>query len=230
MKYCLFILWVCTAGGVHAQGSSQALRFNGTNNYVRMSANNMGITHTVCIEAWVRTNQPNYRWICGKYNASADRGYHLYMSTNGVFGLAGRDGSGSYKSVGTPVGVNYADNQWHHVAGIWANNQMFIYVDGVLAASGSTGYTSTNLANSANLEIGRYWFDSQYWMNEIDEVRIWSRALTPEEIRRNMCQRLTGTETGLVAYYRMDEAAGNTCSPSGDVCDVSGNGNHGTLH
>jgi len=42
-----------------------------------------------------------------------------------------------------------------------------------------------------------------------------------------MTERLTGTEPGLVAYYRLDEGADNTCPGGQDVCDASGNGNHG---
>ncbi|MCE3007407.1 MAG: LamG domain-containing protein [Bacteroidetes bacterium] len=62
---------------------------------------------------------------------------------------------------------------------------------------------------------------------QMDEIRVWNRALTAAEIRHKMTERLTGTEPGLVAYYRMDEGADNTCPGGQDVCDASGNGNHG---
>ncbi len=43
-----------------------------------------------------------------------------------------------------------------------------------------------------------------------------------------MCRQLTGTETGLVGYWPMNEGEDNTCAGGEDVCDQSGNGNHGT--
>ena len=40
-----------------------------------------------------------------------------------------------------------------------------------------------------------------WWPGSIDEVRIWNRALSQEEILANMNCHLTGHEPGLVAYY-----------------------------
>jgi hypothetical protein len=57
----------------------------------------------------------------------------------------------------------------------------------------------------------------------MDEVHLWNRARTTEEISQDRNVRLAGTETGLVAYYRMDEGAGRT------LRDASTNANHGLL-
>ncbi len=55
----------------------------------------------------------------------------------------------------------------------------------------------------------------------IDEVTIWNRALSAAEIRDMMCRKLTGTESGLVAYWRFDERSG--CR----VYDLTSNDNDG---
>ncbi len=44
----------------------------------------------------------------------------------------------------------------------------------------------------------------------IDEIRVWNRARSARELRADMNQRLTGQEPGLAAYWRFDEASGNT--------------------
>jgi len=59
---------------------------------------------------------------------------------------------------------------------------------------------------------------------QIDEVRLWNRALSQQEIRANMGRRLAGSEAGLMAYYPFDERLAD-----GRVADRSGNGNHGKL-
>jgi len=64
----------------------------------------------------------------------------------------------------------------------------------------------------------------QYFTGNLDEIRMWNRALTQTEIQQNMCQKLTGTETGLLGYWRFDDCGGLT------TVDVSGNGNIGTLN
>jgi len=52
-------------------------------------------------------------------------------------------------------------------------------------------------------------FGTQGWSGVMDEVRLWSVAKTPAEIAANMNVVLTGTEPGLVAYYRFDEGSGD---------------------
>ncbi|ETR67992.1 MAG: hypothetical protein OMM_04834 [Candidatus Magnetoglobus multicellularis str. Araruama] len=57
----------------------------------------------------------------------------------------------------------------------------------------------------------------------MDEVSIWNVALSEAEVRNYMCSRLTGNETGLIAYFRFDHFTGTT------LTDLSGNNFHGTL-
>lgn len=54
---------------------------------------------------------------------------------------------------------------------------------------------------------------SPFLAGEIDELRIWSRALTEEDIRSLYDRALSGSEPGLVAWYRFETYNGNV-SPS----------------
>ncbi len=54
----------------------------------------------------------------------------------------------------------------------------------------------------------------------LDEIRIWNRARTDEEIWSTMNAPLTGAEPGLAGYWNFDD---------GTVADLSPNGNHGSL-
>lgn len=58
----------------------------------------------------------------------------------------------------------------------------------------------------------------------IDEARIWNRALSGNEIRRNMNRAVTDPQPGLIAYYRFEGL-----DAQGSVPDLSGNGHHGRL-
>ncbi|MFK5971063.1 MAG: hypothetical protein QM487_13225 [Candidatus Marithrix sp.] len=42
---------------------------------------------------------------------------------------------------------------------------------------------------------------TNYFSGEIDEVRIWSVARSQAEIQASMNSTLTGSESGLAAYY-----------------------------
>ena len=57
----------------------------------------------------------------------------------------------------------------------------------------------------------------------IEEVRVWNRALSNEEIKEMMFKELDGTETNLQAYYQFNET-------SGDVLpDITANNNDGDV-
>ena len=57
----------------------------------------------------------------------------------------------------------------------------------------------------------------------IDELRIWNRALTEDEIRESMCRRLHAGEPGLIGHWTFDETSGT------QLIDKSPKGFHGTL-
>jgi hypothetical protein len=57
----------------------------------------------------------------------------------------------------------------------------------------------------------------------INELRIWEVARTREQIQQSMCIELSGTEPGLVGYWKFNEAGGQT------AYDSSVGGNDGRL-
>jgi hypothetical protein len=61
-----------------------------------------------------------------------------------------------------------------------------------------------NTLNPVHL-IGRV---DNYFEGMIDEVRIWNVARTKSQIQSNMDNTLSGSETGLVAYYKFEEISG----------------------
>jgi len=101
----------------------------------------------------------------------------------------------------------YTDSAWHHWAGTYDTNGqvLLLYCDGNLITSNTT---LANYRGSGPLRIGSLAWGGWLFDGEIDEVRVWNVVRTGEEIRQNYQRALTGTEPGLVAYYRFDEAIG----------------------
>ena len=50
---------------------------------------------------------------------------------------------------------------------------------------------------------------SQLFYGILSEMRLWTRALTPREIKANVCGVDPSTD-GLVSYWRMNEGEGST--------------------
>ena len=79
---------------------------------------------------------------------------------------------------------DYADGKWHHVVATREADKAQVYVDSVLvkedeAMSGNLGggETNWNIAQDGNTD--------GYLIGAVDEVRIYKKVLTPEEIKQN---------------------------------------------
>ena len=141
------------------------------------------------VSAWIRPTELKQAGIVclGRYNWT--HGWYFDMPNNqGVLRI--ETVSPDNKSNGTVAsrpGVIRA-NQWQHVAAVVrrTENQTHLYVNGYLVASGTVA--ATNLDNpSVALHLGRIQ-DAQLFKGQIDEVRIYRRALETSEL-----QALNGT-------------------------------------
>jgi hypothetical protein len=98
-------------------------------------------------------------------------------------------------------------NSWQHFAMVASRsgNYMAIYRNGIMEAvkSGMTPLVRSNL----DLDLSGVPVGLPYG-GLLDEFRIWNIARTGDQILQNMNHSLTGTEAGLVAYWRFNEGSG----------------------
>jgi hypothetical protein len=74
---------------------------------------------------------------------------------------------------------NPSNSSWHHVVGTQTGTTATVYIDGVQCNTGAV--TAINNGTDT-VEIGR--FRGGYYFNgKIDDVRIYNRALTAEEVQ-----------------------------------------------
>ncbi|MCX5891155.1 MAG: hypothetical protein NTY36_17160 [Deltaproteobacteria bacterium] len=112
-------------------------------------------------------------------------------------------------------------NAWTHLAMTYdadaAGNNFKLYKNGQLINSmRATGNVATG---TGNFFAGKFW-PGNYGGWEMDELRLWSKALSQNDIKANMYRKLAGTESGLNAYYQF-----NTTTK-----DMTGHGNDGILN
>ncbi|MGB3468230.1 MAG: LamG-like jellyroll fold domain-containing protein, partial [Cyclobacteriaceae bacterium] len=123
----------------------------------------------------------------------------------------------------------YSATGWTQVVGTYdgTTGDMVMYANGVQI--GVTNFNGSAVIDTGNpMYIGRdNNLNSKKFEGTLDEVRIYGVALSPEEVVEQMCRELTGTETGLIAYYNFNNIAGDTDGTI--VPDESGNGNNGIL-
>ena len=178
------------------------------------------------LTAWIRTtNTTGVRGIVNKYVAGSFNGYSLHVENGHLVGWYFRDFNNRiYDTNGVPGGF-VADGEWHQVAFTVDSGGGRIFVDGIQRGSlpwqGTPGPTTTGEA----LRIGSY---PQFqvegdFRGDLDEISVWTNALSQPAIQARMNVPLAIDEPGLLAYYRFNEGAGAT------VADSTGHGYNGSL-
>ena len=164
----------------------KALNFDGVNDYVNAGDNtSLRITNSFTISAWVKTDQ----------NTSGLNVVAKYNGTNGYFfGMTGTAPAGRMFGGVTTAGVItrrftntvLAVGRWYHIVTVYnasaATESM--YVDGILDNGTQSGTPPSSVPSTAgmNFEIGSRTNGIELWDGLIDEVRIYNRALSAQEV------------------------------------------------
>jgi len=147
----------------------------------------------VSVSAWVRTSSSDMQTI-----VSFDRSDYWRFEVGSQYtgpGLVGWEVSTNTGVVDLPSQKRIDDGQWHHVAGVFDNGIMTIYFDGTPDASAvggntfgiaSTRYGFVGSQSEATAFDGDRSGSPGYWMGSMDDVRVYDRALTQDDIAQVM--------------------------------------------
>lgn len=151
--------------------------------------------------AWVWPDgiQSDYAGILiGAYN---DNAFGLNVRENNQLGYHWPGGAWWWNS-----GLYLESQKWQHVAIVVQPGSVTIYHNGIPKVHN----TNTLPVELSALNIGRYrnW-NSRTWKGKIDEVAIWGKALTTDEIRIHMHLTKNGNEyPDLLSYYQFNRTSG----------------------
>jgi hypothetical protein len=121
------------------------------------------------------------------------------------------------------------DNEWHYISIVIENEVISIFIDGQLEIAVSNDSclpTNGNNSSSNEIFIGEASHDHngvENFPGKIDNITIWHKSLSNQEIQYYMNCPPNGDEEDLVGYWNFEEGEGET------VIDLSGNGNDGTI-
>lgn len=168
-----------------------ALELNGITDTIEIPHNDsLNINSVVTMEMWVQLvaggktdNQAGIEkggWEPGEYSLYANYvpGNAVAVQFNDLPVDCGDANSGK-------LGRNIQDGKWHHIAGTWDGKKISIYTDGNLDISFdcSGGPLSKN---NKSVYIGSRTGDQRFLQGIVDEVRLYNRALSKDEIKKDM--------------------------------------------
>ncbi len=137
-------------------------------------------------EAWVRVDRP-MRWggilTVIQDNGEFERGWVLgFVNSNFSFGLASET---ARKLTYTTAAAPFETNRWFHVIGTYDGTNQLLYVNGEIAGQSREQAGNLLYPPKAPVVIGAYQDDDEHHrlVGAIHEVRLYRRALAPDEIK-----------------------------------------------
>ncbi len=203
------------------------LSFDGTDDHISISHNNAFNTNTFTVEGYFKTSVSTNNPIISKYDDTNENGFSVHLNTSGRLQLH-YQGANIATAVNSNIVVN--DGNWHHFAVVFGNDEVFLYVDSEVVNNTTFSTTPNVPDNTEKLFIGFSDYTDTYFSGELDDIRFWGRTLCSDEILAQQSCELAGNESGLVAYYKLNEGnvdANNTSETTAD--DATSNGFDGTL-
>ena len=177
-------------GAIETDGKiNKGLYFDSIDDYVDCGNNNifdMG-NGDFSIVLWFISNSSGHEDLFMKGGYSPGGKSYTIINFNGSLGVIIDDDT-TYKSVISSI--NYMDDNWHLAVGVRNGNNLRLYVDGNEDANSPTDITGYGSLDSIRpLRIGCGSDEAtggnpgNLFNGKVDEIRIYRRALSPDEIR-----------------------------------------------
>ena len=216
---------------------NSAYSFDGLSNFIEIpSSSSLQVNSAYTISSWVFMDYQNYHFIdqhsiISKINdGDWYGGYELRIN-----GLSNINNVGAFATTGNIGGVNIdigtpnvVTGQWYFVTVTYDSSVLKIYLNNIEV--GNTLISGDLQTSNNKLRFGRRGEGNSYncwYKGKMDDIGIWNRALTQQEITNLYTSTVPVPVSCLPAYVPTSGLVGYWpfC---GNANDESGNGNNGT--
>ncbi|MBT4496131.1 MAG: LamG domain-containing protein, partial [Gemmatimonadetes bacterium] len=197
----------------------RSLRFDGVDDYVDFPHRRLDFTQGYTLEGWFKSpgGEGDMTLFTGVNAATGDPQVRVELLDDGRLKCA-------HMSNELASTVLFDHDYWHHFAVAYDADEegVAFYIDGeavgtAVNADPIAGMSAFALARQSPQTAGRF------YAGLLDEIRVWDYGRTAEQIGGTMRQTLGGDETGVAAYWRLNEGDGDL------VTDSSSGGRSGSI-
>ncbi|WP_396144495.1 LamG-like jellyroll fold domain-containing protein [Flavobacterium sp.] len=198
-------------------------RFGNSNSAYSFNNNNITIPHSssfnfndFTISLWISTSQSTTGVALKQVNFSDASNERFGMTVNSP--VLSTEFAVKYNNPNCTGGIGWQNNissesiynnQFHHLVGTCSGNTTKLYIDGILVNTIVLPYSQSSICFGGDIQIGRDWSSwLHYFIGKIDDIGIWNRALTQQEItqlyNQNQCiTNITVTDTLIINVGQM---------------------------
>ncbi|MHB9054947.1 MAG: exo-alpha-sialidase [Paludibacteraceae bacterium] len=224
--------------------SGKYIEFNGIDQYMKIGNHaDFNITTTESYTISLQVNVPEFRNINSRFITK--RLQNSTLTDKSGYELWGANSASQYYAINSPNAAGNHNNslsiwptytgstsKWTHIAFVVdrSGGKMYQYIDGVeVANSGTKDIAPWAVNNPFDVYVGcgitglTTATPTQFFKGQMDNIRIWKKALSKAEIQADMTSTVTSSTEGLVAAYDFENISGAV------VSDIKGN-HPGTLY
>lgn len=166
---------------------TRCIKFNGTTDYMD-AGKVLDLNTSFTVSAWINKNNDNFnKTILSKRNSAFSAGYDLGINASGRAEMSWYSG-GTKKTITSnsiiPIG------KWHHIGVTFDGTTAKMYVDGVNKISSNLSGIPSATTESFLIAAANGTTPTSFFNGSIDEVRVWTSALTEAQFRFVMNQEI----------------------------------------
>ena len=191
--------------------TNNAYSFDGVNNLIKVNHSSSFNTFPMSISLWCKGNS-QYGALISKYTScSTNNGWQLHTMNGKVSTYSYNFLGGAYLNCDADSNTTISDNNWYNIVSTYDLSGVKIYVNNVLVLTKpyiGTG-TMSSPTNTQDIYIGTELNSTlcnsynTFYQGKLDDIGIWNRALTQQEItqlyNQNQCiTNITVTDTLII--------------------------------
>ncbi|MEH1869070.1 MAG: patatin-like phospholipase family protein [Nostoc sp.] len=204
---------------INLVNTQTVLTFNGVNDYIDFGRNDIGGVFAQGSSAFTVSGWVNPYELTNKATSYGTRNVFFARSSerfsdNFEFGISETGNLDVYIDESVSKGIKtfgqgeLTIGQWHFFAIVFNSGQVAVYLDDHEYNDSLRG-SSLNKATSS-VTLGATLHKQVYFKGQLANISVWNYPCTQVEIQTHRCGQIVGDESGLVAYWKLDDGQGTT--------------------